>query len=82
MSGNSFTSTILVGKKKKYTPICHTGNIFFIRNDLLNKLNLSQDLIKFPEKLFITNWIKKEKEKLFKQKIIKKIKNIFFNSNK
>jgi hypothetical protein len=82
MSGNSFTSTILVGEKKKYTPICHTGNIFFIRNDLLNKLNLAQDLIKFPEKLFITNWIKKEKEKSFKEKIIKKIKNIFFNSNK
>jgi hypothetical protein len=49
---------------------------------LLNKLNLAQDLIKFPEKLFITNWIKKEKEKSFKEKIIKKIKNIFFNSNK
>jgi hypothetical protein len=78
MSGNSFTSTVLVGIKKKYTPICHTGNLFFIRNDLLGKINLPKDLIKFPEKLFITNWINKKEEKSLTQKIKKKLKICFF----
>ena len=55
--GNSFSSTINVGKKKMYTAVCHTGNLIFVKNEYMDKLNFSDDLIHNPEKLFINNWI-------------------------
>lgn len=55
--GNSFSSTISVAKQKKYTLVCHTGNLIFIRDDLLNSLNIEDRFIKYPELLFKTDWI-------------------------
>ena len=31
---SSFTSMVKLGKSKGYTPVCHTGNIFFIESSL------------------------------------------------
>jgi len=53
--GNSFTATVNVGKKKGYTPICHTNNLFFIRNDLMNMINLDHKYIENPDLLFSDN---------------------------
>lgn len=50
--GNSFSSTLGVGIRKGYTLICHTGNMIFVRNDLVNKLGLNTVQIKHPETLF------------------------------
>jgi hypothetical protein len=50
--GNSFSSTLRVGTKKGYTLICHTGNMIFVRNDLVDKLELNQTQLDFPETLF------------------------------
>jgi len=32
--GSSYTSTINLGISKNYKPICHTGNLIFLRNDI------------------------------------------------
>jgi len=57
--GTSFLSMLKLGINKGYTLICHTGNLFFLRNDLISKINLSEDYIDNPEKLFIYDWITK-----------------------
>lgn len=59
VTGTSFLSMLKLGIQKGYTLICHTGNMFFLRNDLVSKINLSEEYINNPEKLFIYDWIKK-----------------------
>ena len=56
--GNSFSSTLSVAKQKNYSLVCHTGNLIFIRNDLLSLINIQDRFLKYPELLFITDWIK------------------------
>lgn len=51
--GNSFSSAILVGRRKGYTPICHTGNLVFVRDELLPLLELEPIDIEFPERLYL-----------------------------
>lgn len=53
--GNSFTATINVGKNKGYTLVCHTGNLIFVRNDLIEVIGLSERQIQYPETLFLYN---------------------------
>jgi len=64
--GNSFSSTINIGKKKLYTAVCHTGNLIFVKNKHIKKLNFSKDLISKPEKLFIDDWLYENKNFLIK----------------
>lgn len=61
---NSFTATCNVGTKKGYTLVCHTGNLIFVRTDLINQLNMDQRFIEYPELLFLYDspWLP---EKLF-----------------
>lgn len=54
---NSFTSTLEVGKSKGYTLICHLFNLFFIRNDLLDKIKIEQKYIDDPTLLFDWKWV-------------------------
>jgi len=63
--GSSFTSTLKLGIKKGYKLVCHTGNLIFVRNDLVDKLNLPDKEINNPESLFITTWIPKTGLNLF-----------------
>ena len=62
-AGNSFSSTLNVGIRKGYTLVCHTGNMIFVRNDLLHKLDFPQRYVDFPELLFLMDWIKVDLEK-------------------
>lgn len=55
--GSSFSSTIDLGTKKGYVAVCHTGNLIFVREDLVSKLNLPDVEIQFPEVLFDTSRI-------------------------
>ena len=55
--GNSFLSTINVGITKKYTPIAHTGNLIFVKNEYLEKLNVPEEIIKNPKLLFNYDFI-------------------------
>lgn len=54
IDGNSFTSTIELGKRKGYTPVCHTGNLIFVRDDLVHKVLI-------PDDMFVWNWVPVEK---------------------
>lgn len=55
--GNSFSSTLQVANNKGYNLVCHTGNMIFVRNDLINNLNLSNIDLAFPERLFNWYWV-------------------------
>lgn len=59
--GNSFTSTLIVANKKGYSLIVHTGNLIFLRNDLINKIEFNQELLNDPNKLFDYDWINVKK---------------------
>ena len=73
--GNSFSSTLLVAKDKGYSLVCHTGNMIFVRNDMLSKLALDEETIKYPERLFSDKWINC-REQSFLTKLTRKIKNL------
>ena len=68
---NSFTSTINVGKKKGYTPIVHVGNLIFIKNEYLDKLDIDKRLLLKNEKLFLNDWYRKNLLDTAKKKILK-----------
>jgi hypothetical protein len=53
LPGNSFTATLNVGICKGYTLVCHTGNMIFVRNDLIALIGLSEREIRYPETLFL-----------------------------
>lgn len=59
LRGNTFTATCNVAQQKGYTPVCHTGNLILVRNDLIDKLNLEDRYLKYPELLFLFDsiWI-------------------------
>jgi hypothetical protein len=51
--GTGFKPTFDLGIEKGYKFVLHTGNMFFIRNDLFDKLNIDYDN---PLENFMTNW--------------------------
>jgi hypothetical protein len=53
-SGTGFLPMYNLGVKKGYTFILHTGNMFFVRNDLYEKLNLD---CSNPLDNFLYHWI-------------------------
>lgn len=55
--GTSFTSMLHLGLTRGYTLACHTGNMIFIRNDLVDKVSLSSHEIENPDTLFTNEWI-------------------------
>ena len=57
--GNSFSSTLAVGMKKGYTLVCHTGNLIFVKNELIDQLEIPKRYIDYPELLFLNRWVAK-----------------------
>lgn len=57
-SGNTFTATWRVAQDKGYELVCHTGNLIFVRGDLVDRLAIETRFFKFPELLFLfdTEW--------------------------
>ncbi len=57
--GNTFSATCNVAHHKGYTLVCHTGNLIFVRNDQVAKLNIEERYVNFPELLFLFDsiWI-------------------------
>jgi hypothetical protein len=54
--GNSWTSMVKLGWQKGYAPVCHTGNVFFVRDDLVNRLGLPLSEIGDPDSIFNPMW--------------------------
>jgi hypothetical protein len=50
--GSSFSAMVDLATRKGYHLVCHTGNLIFVRNDLIVKLGLPDDDLHFPETLF------------------------------
>jgi len=55
--GTSFLPTLKLGQSKGYTFVCHTGNMIFVRNDLVDMLN--EPLLKSsnPADFFLRTWL-------------------------
>jgi hypothetical protein len=55
--GTSFASMLQLGQRKGYTLLCHTGNMFFARNDVVDRLGLPQAELANPDSLFDDKWV-------------------------
>jgi hypothetical protein len=53
----SFLSMLKLGQSKGYTLVCHTINMFFVRNDLMDKVGLPERDRLHPKRLFIYSQI-------------------------
>ena len=56
--GSSFTSTVQLGRGKGYVPVCHTGNLIFVRADLIDRMEMPEEELAHEELLFDYNWLK------------------------
>jgi len=78
--GNSFSSTIKVAEDKGYMLVCHTGNLVFLREDLVQMIGLDNRSIHFPETLFLNNWLSSKKNNsdniTFFKRLKTKLKNL------
>ena len=56
--GNTFSATLRVAQDKGYELVCHTGNLIFVRRDLVGQLAIEERFFKYPELLFLfdTEW--------------------------
>ena len=55
--GYSFFDSLSVGNKKGYSCVCHTGNMIYVRNDLLINLSIPKQLLNSVN-LFNRGWLK------------------------
>jgi hypothetical protein len=65
----SFTSMLELGRAKGYSLVCHTGNMIFVRDDLLPRLHLPSEDIEQPELLFDDVWTYRDKLIHFRRKL-------------
>lgn len=54
IEGSTFTSTLKLGRSKGYTLVCHTGNMIFVRDDAVHRLNMDTS---DPDSMFVANWL-------------------------
>lgn len=74
--GNSFSSTVEVGKIKGYELVCLTGNLIFVDRSYVASINLPAEIFNNPELLFLPNWSCSNPSGLF-GKLTGKIKKFF-----
>ena len=77
LKGNSFSSTLLIGKNKGYILLAHTGNLIFLRKDLINKSSLGLYQKLFPKSLFLKDWLDKPYWKKYFEYHLGKLLNKF-----
>ena len=57
ISGNSFSSTLDVAHRKGYELVCHTGNMIFVRSELIPCLGIDPRYLANPSLLFNPGWL-------------------------
>lgn len=72
-SSSSFTSMLKLGESKGYTLVAHTGNMIFVRDDLVDELGLPERELDQPNKLFVDSWVEKDPFILAGLKYLKKL---------
>jgi hypothetical protein len=55
--GTSFSSMLALGREKGYALVAHTGNMVFVRDDLTDRLALTEEELAYPEVLFDPSWL-------------------------
>ena len=72
----SFANMLWLGRRKRYTLICHTGNMIFVVDELIEKLGLDDELAD-PESLFCDRWVREKRNPLirFRNRLIGFVKN-------
>jgi len=53
----SFSSMLALGRAKRYTLACHTGNMIFVRDEDVARLDLPREELARPESLFVSDWV-------------------------
>jgi len=53
---SSFSYSLSIAKEKGYSLVCHTGNMIYVRNDLVDRLSIPKELINSAE-LFNRSWL-------------------------
>ena len=53
---SSFSHSLKIAKEKGYSLVCHTGNMIYVRNDLVDRLSIPKELINSVE-LFNRSWL-------------------------
>lgn len=64
-NGNSFSATLKVAKNKGYKLAIHTGNMIFVREDLIGLTGIQKKFLTYPELLFNDLWYSIEKRSIF-----------------
>ena len=72
--GNSFSSTIKVAEDEGYMLVCHTGNLIFLREDLVQMIGIDNRSIHFPETLFLNNLLSSKKNNSDNTTFFKRLK--------
>lgn len=73
-AGASFTALVALGEYKGYKLVCHNGNLFFVKEEFVDRLKLNPMHILFPETLF--NYRKHLEELRHNKKICSRIKRM------
>jgi hypothetical protein len=73
-AGASFTALVSLGEYKGYKLVCHNGNLFFVKKELVGQLKLNPVHLLFPETLF--NYRKHLEELKHRKKICSRIRRI------
>lgn len=58
-AGATFTSMLELGTRKGYALVAHTGNMIFVRNDLVPRLGLPGVTFRDPNRLFDWRWVER-----------------------
>ena len=65
----SFSAMLELARKKKYTLVCHTGNMFFVADEYLKYLEINSIFIENPDMLFIDDWVNPSWLDVYKRKL-------------
>lgn len=60
---------VKLGRSKGYTPVAHTGNIVFVVDELVSRLNLPAAEFVHPERLFCDEWLSMTRWKDFRRRL-------------
>ena len=71
--GSTFSATLKVAHAKGYELVCHTGNLFFVKRELIQRINLPERYLMYPELLFRTDWLNKSAHEISSKKMVKEL---------
>lgn len=65
----SFTAMLELAQSKDYTLVCHTGNMFFVPNEIVGMLGIDAEMLANPDSFFIYDWISPTRIQVWRRKI-------------